>query len=309
LKGGDLSKVRDGSVEVLGHAEDGRLLVAASGYAQRRPKTMWLMESHDASEFGTALLSKFIPDRRFPFPKSLYAVEDALRFFVGSKADSTILDFFAGSGTAAHAVFRLNRQDGGRRHCISITNNEVSADEQADLRRQGLRPGDPDWEAWGICDYVTKPRVRAAVEGKTPAGRVIEGEYRFRDASAISEGFEENVEFLTMTYEASRTVAQNRAFDAVAPLLWLRAGSQGRRIETVSDDFDVADSYGILFDLDSSAPFIESIAKSEAARVAFIVTDDDRGFQAVCAELASSVEPVRLYGSYLANFTINTARE
>jgi adenine-specific DNA-methyltransferase len=112
-----------------------------------------------------------------------------------------------------------------------------------------------------------------------------------------------------MTYEAPRTVAHNRAFEAIAPLLWLRAGAQGRRIEKTSDDFDIADSYSVLFDLDTSAPFIEAVAKSDSLRVAFIVTDDERAFQMVCAELPPNVERVRLYESYLTNFTINTARE
>jgi adenine-specific DNA-methyltransferase len=39
------------------------------------------------------------------------------------------------------------------------------------------------------------------------------------------------------------------------------------------------------------------------------VTDDDRAFQMVCAELPAGVEAVRLYSSYLTNFAINTGRE
>jgi adenine-specific DNA-methyltransferase len=140
-------------------------------------------------------------------------------------------------------------------------------------------------------------------------GEPVSGDYRFTDEFPFAEGLEENVEFFRMTYEAPRTVAHNRAFESIAPLLWLRAGSEGRCIKTVADDFDVADRYGVLFDLDSSAPFIDVITKSETARVAYIVTDDERGFQMICAELPSHVEPVRLYESYLTNFAINTARE
>jgi adenine-specific DNA-methyltransferase len=80
-------------------------------------------------------LANFIPGRPFPFPKSLYAVEDALRFFVIDQPNAIILDFFSGSGTTAHSVMRLNRQDGGRRQCISVTNTEVAADEQTSLRK------------------------------------------------------------------------------------------------------------------------------------------------------------------------------
>ena len=88
------------------------------------------------------LLRALIPGRRFDFPKSLYAVEDTLRFFIANKPDAVVVDFFAGSGTTAHAVMRLNKRDNGRRQAILVTNNEVSADEQSKLTRQGLRPGD-----------------------------------------------------------------------------------------------------------------------------------------------------------------------
>lgn len=37
-----------------------------------------------------------------------------------------VLDFFAGSGTTAHAIMELNRQDSGNRKCILVTNNEIT---------------------------------------------------------------------------------------------------------------------------------------------------------------------------------------
>ena len=164
--------------------------------------------------------------------------------------------------------------------------------------------------AWGICDYITKPRLEAAVTGKfTPNGESIEGDYEYTDEFPIADGFQENVEFFTMTYEAPRPLAHNRAFEAIAPLLWLRAGSQGRRIEKTRHNFDVADTYAVLFDLDRSRDFLAAIKEAESVRIAFIVTDDDRGFQMVCGELPARVEAVRLYESYLTNFTINTGRE
>lgn len=129
------------------------------------------------------------------------------------------------------------------------------------------------------------------------------------DEFPIADGLEENVEFFTMTYEAPRTVAHNRAFEAIAALLWLKAGAQGRRIGKASDTYDVADTYGVLFDLDATSEFLSSIRQRETVRMAFIVTDDDRSYQMVCAELPGHVEPVRLYESYLTNFTINTGRE
>lgn len=250
------------------------------------------------------MLRKLIPKRPFPFPKSVYAVEDALRFFVGNKKDCIVLDFFSGSGTTAHAVMRLNRQDNGSRQCISVTNNEVAAEEQIKLRKKGLRPGDSEWEQWGICDYITKPRVASVINGKASDGKPIKGDYKFTDIFPIAEGFEENAEFFTLTYETPVSVSHNIAFARIAPLLWLRAGARGKRIDKLPPDgWAVADAYGLLTEVDMATPFIKAVRKVDGLRIAYIVTDDDRRFQAIAKRLPDGVEPVRLYESYLTNFS------
>jgi adenine-specific DNA-methyltransferase len=50
-------------------------------------------------------------------------------------------------------------------------------------------------------------------------------------------------------------------------------------------------------------PFIKAVGKAKNLRIAFIVTDDDRRFQAIARRLPNGVEPVRLYESYLTNFS------
>ncbi|ELQ6274980.1 site-specific DNA-methyltransferase [Cronobacter sakazakii] len=303
-----LQLIEDGVIQVTGRNADGSLITAyAEGSRSTAPKTIWNMTSHDAGSHGTNIIRALLPGRRFPFPKSLYAVEDALRFFVANKPEAIILDFFSGSGTTAHAVMRLNKQDGGRRQCISVTNNEVAADEQKKLREQGLRPGDLEWEKWGICDYITKPRVQAAITGKTPDDTQIKGEYKITDVFPMSEGFEENAEFFTLTYETEKSVSHNLAYARIAPLLWLRAGARGKRIEKLpAEGWAVADTYGLLSAVDQATPFIEAISHASDVRVAFIVTDDDRHFQAVTRRLPKGVEPVRLYESYLTNFSFTS---
>jgi adenine-specific DNA-methyltransferase len=299
-----------GVFPVIGRKSDNSIMVDDTAYAPVFiPGTQWRISSHNAEQGGTNLQKNLIPSRRFPFPKSLYAVEDALRFFVKGNANAIVLDFFSGSGTTAHAVMRLNRQDGGQRQCISITNNEVAADEQASLRKANLRPGDADWEKLGICDYITKPRIAAAITGKTPEGDPIKGNYKFTDEFPMAEGFKENAEFFTLTYETPVSVSHNRAFARIAPLLWMRAGSAGRQIERLPDaGWEVADSYGLLTDLDQAAPFCAAIAKKRGIRVAYVVTDDERRFQAVAQQLPESSEPVRLYESYLTNFRFSMGR-
>lgn len=302
LASGTVQAIASGEVEISGRDAQGAIQGAFKS-ATVMPKTTWSKASHNAQTSGTLMLTSLIPGRRFPFPKSLYAVEDSLRFFVADKPNAIVLDFFSGSGTTTHAVMRLNRQDGGSRQCIGITNNEVSADEQKALKERGLRPGDPEWEALGICDHITKPRVRAAITGKTPDGEPIKGDYKFTDEFPMADGFEENAEFFTLTYETPVGVSYQTAFSRIAPLLWLRAGSVGRRIDKLpAAGWDVADSYGLLVDLDTATDFLKAARKAKSLRVAFIVTDDERRFQALSRRLPEGVETVRLYESYLTNF-------
>jgi adenine-specific DNA-methyltransferase len=307
LQQGILDQLTTGEVVVTGRTEEGTLEIEfADSTGTRSPVTVWNMTSHSASDHGAAVLKTLIPGRRFPYPKSVYAVEDALRFLVGAKPTATIVDFFAGSGTTAHAVMRLNKQDGGRRMSISVTNNEVSADEHKGLREQTLRPGDADWEKWGICEFITKPRIRAAITGTTPDSEPIKGDYKFTDEFPMAEGFAENVEFFTLTYEAPLRVASDRDFPMIAPLLWLRAGSTGRRIELLDAGWDVADTYGVLADLDKSDEFVSAVAAAPDVRLAFVITDEDRLFEAVVRDLPAHVEPVRMYDAYLRNFELES---
>ncbi|PLC12365.1 DNA methyltransferase [Kocuria flava] len=309
LTSGKISDIEEGKARVVSRDSSGAVVAEYVDGKLKTPVSTWVRPAHNAETGGTLVLRELLPERRFPFPKSLYAVEDTLRFFVKDKPEAVVLDFFSGSGTTAHAVMRLNRQDGGRRQCISVTNNEVSAQEQAGLRRQALRPGDAEWEALGICDYITKPRLTAAITGKTPQGDPIKGDYKFTDEFPMSDGFDENAAFFTLTYEAPLSVRHNRAFERVAPMLWLRAGSCGRIIYDLGEDgWDVTDSYGVLENLDQADEFVAAVSAREDIEIAYVVTDDDSAFQMVCRELPSGVVPVRLYESYLQNFEINTGR-
>jgi len=310
LKSGPIKDIEEGRAKVLGRNDDGSIIAVYAQGTRKIPTTQWDIGSHYAEHYGTNLIKVMLPGRRFPFPKSLYAVEDALRFFVKDNPNAIILDFFAGSGTTAHAVMRLNRQDGGRRQCISITNNEVAADEHKALREQGLRPGDPEWEQWGICEYITKPRLQAAITGQTPNGEPIKGDYKFTDEFPMAEGFAENAEFFTLTYETPVAVGHDRAFARIAPLLWLRAGAEGARIDTLPDaGWAVVDAYGLLTDLDQAGAFCAAIEQADRLRLAYIVTNDERRFQAVARRLPETVEPVRLYESYLTNFRFTNGGE
>jgi adenine-specific DNA-methyltransferase len=294
---------------ITGRDKQGALLLSlAEDRARTRAgKTMWINGCYSATEHGSTLLRRFIPRRKFPFPKSLYAVEDALRFYVGHKTDALIVDFFAGSGTTAHAVARLNHQDGGKRQSISITNNEVSEEEATSLREKGLRPGDPAWEALGIFQWITRPRLTAALTGKTHDGKPIVGNYRFIDEFPMAQGFAENFEFLELEYLDGNAVSRGKAFASIAPLLWMKAGAQGTMIAKETRPYAIPKDarYGVLFDVNHWQRFVESVRVRDDLKSLFIVTDSLAQYQQVAAELPTNIDVSMLYEDYLRNFEIN----
>ncbi|MEE1212540.1 MAG: site-specific DNA-methyltransferase [Treponema sp.] len=60
----------------------------------------------------------------FSYPKPVNFIQKLIQFSTFNSQFSTVLDFFAGSGTTGHAVLKLNAEDGGHRKFILCTNNE-----------------------------------------------------------------------------------------------------------------------------------------------------------------------------------------
>ena len=190
----EAEKTRAPGVKIIGRRPDGSLITDDSDYVREYiPGTQWRIVSHNARIGGTNLIKEILGDSIFSYPKSLYAVHDAIRFFVANKPNAIIVDFFAGSGTTLHAVNLLNAEDGGHRRCVMVTNNEVSSEEAETLTRQGHHPGEPEWEKYGIARYVNWPRTVCSIEGHDINGNALTGEY---------------LTTLKRTTEVSRKIAQ-----------------------------------------------------------------------------------------------------
>jgi len=90
-------------------------------------------------------------DDLFSTPKPTRLIKQLLRLL--SNDDAIVLDFMAGSGTTAQAVFGLNKEDGGNRQFILCTNNENN-----------------------ICSDVCHPRIKKVITGyKDSSGKKVEG--------------------------------------------------------------------------------------------------------------------------------------
>lgn len=131
---------------------DGRIVFGKTGKAKPQlkrfyyeaekkgvvPKSIW--DDVGTTTNGTQELEKILGEKKFNNPKPVSFILKILE--LASFKDSTILDFFAGSGTTGHAVLAMNRRDGGNRKFILCTNNENN-----------------------ICTEVTYPRMKRVIEG------------------------------------------------------------------------------------------------------------------------------------------------
>jgi adenine-specific DNA-methyltransferase len=283
---------------------------------ERRPeakklKTVWWETAHDAGTHGTTLLHKLLARRdAFPFPKSVYAVRDALAAVVRNRPRALVVDFFAGSGTTLHATCLLNAQDGGARRCVLVTNNEVSATTARKLHSQGIFKGDPEYEKHGIFEQATRPRCKAVVTGKRPDGRRIAGTHI--DGRPFSQGLPENLEFFRLSYLDPDEVDLGRQFDAILPALWLAAGGVGAR-ERGADRKDYSlppgSTYAVLFREAKFRRFQEALARSPAVTHVWLVTDSEEAYAEMRAALPAGMAVSMLYRDYLRNFRINTERD
>lgn len=309
IRRGVIEKIEQGHLPVVGYNKDGSVIVDDQDFQDKvDPGTQWNFVSHDAGTNGSKLLKYLLPDRTFPFPKSLYAVEDALRFFVQDNPDALILDFFAGSGTTAHAVMRLNHQDGGRRRTISVTNNEISDKEELEFTKSKHRKGDPEWESKGICRYITIPRITAALTGITSTGASISGSYKFIDEFPMKVGFKENFVFYDMAYMNPDDLERNAPqFSDVDALLWMRAGMLGAPGSAVVDTKNYMvfrEGWAVLFDYAGIHEF-ESALSSTGIRLKtlFFVTDNGDRFRKLAVKY-EGCNVVQLYKSMLRSFQI-----
>ena len=306
-------KVESGQIAVLGRAEDGSVIIDDSDYEKEFiPGNQWWIPAHDATEFGSKLLTNFI-GKRFSFPKSLYAVHDVLRFFVTNNPNALIVDFFAGSGTTMHAVNLLNAEDGGHRRCIMVTNNEVSADEAKMLKDKGYQPGDAEWEKLGIAHYVTWPRTVCSIKGHDVNGKPLKGDYLGSEPPMhMADGFKANAAFFKLGFLDPTAVSLGMRFSKMLPTLWLKTGAKGKCPELTGEQVPdmlilPENQFAVLINENAFADFAEKLAEYPEIQTVFLATDYEVNYQSMVKNL-NVAEAYQLYRDYLDHFRLNRGR-
>jgi len=115
-----------------------------------KPKSIW-DEVELITERGTVELGQLGLSQYFDFPKPIGLIKKVLQ--IGTSKEDTILDFFSGSATTAHAVMQLNAEDGGNRKFIMVQLPELT-DESSEAYKAGYK---------NICE-IGKERIRRAGE-------------------------------------------------------------------------------------------------------------------------------------------------
>ena len=258
-------------------------------------------------------MRKILPGNNFAYPKSLYAVRDCLDLFTRDKKNALIIDFFAGSGTTLHAVNLLNAEDGGRRRCIMVTNNEVSGDEAKVLLEKGILPGEPDWEKLGIARYTNWPRTVCSITGVDGNGNPLKGDYLVSSKEIpMAEGFKANAIFFKLGFLSKNSVKLGRQFRELLPVLWMKAGAVGKCPELKTDvlpDWLILpeNKMAVLIDDNQYHAFKEEMEKVAGLETLYIITDFEREYTVMAEELGIP-NTFQLYRDYLDNFRINHSR-
>lgn len=116
----------------------------------RRTVTTWWDDDFLTSS-ATSHLIALMGAKTFDNPKSVNLLLRCLKMITKFSDDAIILDFFSGSATTAHAVMKLNAEDGGHRKFIMVQLPEVT-DEKSEARKAGYK---------NICE-IGKERIRRA---------------------------------------------------------------------------------------------------------------------------------------------------
>lgn len=305
--------IEDGTIIITGKDENtGVVSIEYANEHSQAIRTVWHRTRHNAGVYGTNLISSILgKSRHFSFPKSLYATYDSIYSVVRNNKNALILDFFAGSGTTMHAVNLMNQNDGGNRRCISVTNNEVSEIEAKSLSAKGYKPGDTEWEKYGIAKYVTWPRTVCSIKGVNIKGEPLKGEYLNCERD-LSDGLNANAHFFKLGFLDKTAVALGMQFKELLSTLWMKAGSYGKCPE-FSDEilpkmFVLQENHmAILLNEKYFSEFEQKVLSESNIHVVYIVTDSDSGYREMASHFTNK-ETYQLYKDYLDNFRINSRR-
>ena len=278
-------QIEEGTIRIVGrNADSGAVTVEYTEGQQRSIKTVWHRATHDAGTYGSSLLRNILGEGgRFAFPKSIYAVRDAVAAVVGNQPNALLVDFFAGSATTLNAVNLLNATDGGQRQCILVTNNEVSEEENRTLTAQGFQPGQDEWEQHGICRSVTWPRSKFTMLGKRDDGTPLPGDYL--TGKQVTREKPRTIRQLGFAEGRNLPLAQRNQVAALLPGVVQSKIDDGPWF--LSDDVPVS----VLWDVRQAPAWLDALSEADHVNDLCVVTTESRAFTALKAQIVEALGP------------------
>jgi len=278
-------QIEEGAIRIVSRdAESGAVDIEYTEGEQRSIKTVWHRSTHDAGNYGSSLLRNILGEGgRFAFPKSIYAVRDAIAAVVRDQPRALLADFFAGSGTTLNAVNLLNATDGGQRQCILVTNNEVSEEENRTLTALGLQPGQDAWEKHGICRSVTWPRSKFTILGRRDDGTPLPGDY-LTDKQTTREKLR-SVRQLGFAEGRNLTVSQRKQVAALLPVVPQSKVNDGPWF--LDDEIAVS----ILWDVQQASAWLEELTEANHVTEVCVMTSEGKLFNALKVQIAETLGP------------------
>ncbi len=313
MSAGVIKKIKSGEVVTKGRDEINGTYILDSYMSEGSDiPTIWTEKEFYTTK-GSGQIEAIMGNKDFPYPKPLTLITEVLR--ACTDENSLILDFFAGSGTTLNAVNLLNDQDGGYRRCILVTNNEISKKQHKAFTKAGLTPGSVEWEKHGICRSVTWPRTVSTISGKCPDGTDIEGNYFAFDEEnnerPMAQGFESNCEYFRLGFLDKDMVSLGAQFKEMLPLLWMKAGSIGKRPDIEADEPDMLvlpeNHFAVLVRESAYAAFASEVKKQDSIDTVYFVTNSECAFHEMTADIGID-NTYQLYRDYIDNFVIGSRR-
>jgi adenine-specific DNA-methyltransferase len=278
-------QIEEGAIRIVGSdAQSGAVTVEYTEGQQRSIKTVWHRSTHDAGTYGSSLLRNILGEGgRFAFPKSIYAVRDAVAAVVGDKPNALLVDFFAGSATTLNAVNLLNAIDGGQRQCILVTNNEVSEEESRFLTTQGFQPGQDEWEQHGICRSVTWPRSKFTMLGKRDDGAPLPGDYL--TGKRVTREKPRTIRQLGFAEGRNLPLAQRKQVASLLP------GITQSKIDDGPWFLDDEVAVSVLWDVRQAPAWLDELSNANHVNDLCVVTTESRLFTALKVQIVETLGP------------------
>lgn len=175
---------------------------------------------------STKRLREFLGGDYFDFPKDELVLQNVIEF--ASDKDSIVLDFFAGSGTTAHAVALQNAKDGGDRKYILVTINEPTS-KGSFAQKNGI-------ETVSEITLMRLKKVEETIVGSASTGLKV---MRLQDSSFVRQSFILDDEHMLL---AESTLKTEQPTEKIAAEILL---SSGKRLDLDWETISIGPTEGI----------------------------------------------------------------